>query len=1432
MFQKLKSFNLDNFLDSKIAEEQAKQNKPGQSGSPAKRSTSNVRRGSGRTDSPSRRAGGKLKVPDADGGDGGKAPDPDDFVIGDDASDISRVATPRPIKEGDAAPTAEDAVNGEQNDTSPSKGKEAARPDDNQLPEDVTQKLARLETLSMKYKELLRNYRAAHARVSQTDAFEATLREHTPLANISDPGALVEFLNLRGLQSEMVLQELKRITGEQRDTVRERDELKVKLDEAEKKAKDAFDEAAGLKKEREEQAAAKAVEAQKSKDVEGAPVADLAKAAGTDEKDGSTFFSYDSDLEAQVKEQTEKISEQRAYILELETENASTHQDFEMTRLDLEAMKNKITIRDREITSVSDQLNEARSQITELEKSGAAAREEQDSAVGSLVAAEAQCVDMQERLKAYQIRLQKTHEELESKAAAAESNAEAAKENLQKYQAEHEKNLKFGKVGGEAQEKRMKTYQDVIEGLKEQLRQSEADKKVMVAANKTMGGQTEDLMLQTKLMMSEASSRKGLIDQERAKCATAMVNQQRAEERLQEAIEERERALRLAESKKGHEAAVAGLKGQLKRAERDRDQAYKLILNCGKCKTEPEEMSVASEAPSEMSNTPRSRSRQDSDTTELTESTQPTEVSTPSGEVAEPDAADTKKSKKKKKSKAKKKAGTDEATPGLASVAELEKATANLKDMNDPAVMKAITDGIKDLQDSRNAEDDSAEQLRLHHEEIIETRNQTIKDLEFMLLSTREESNSHRKSLQKEHEEVQRLQLAMQEQLLKGASVGELEKLRESIKAKDEAIDRLDAKLKCEEELKEEIEMMRDSMTELASESTDAKHALQLKADSLKKLQTGFGELQMETDQVQKRIKDAEAQRDDLARRCTGLETEILELKTAHASAGSVSAGESQGLKDAVEATKKESAALKLAKETMEKELEVLKTEHNASGAERDEKHRSQSSDFEKLKSRADTLDTDLTAANQLAQTRFKDLTDLREHTGKVQAELKRLRDEVANLKNVKTDLEKSSSAVKRLESKERDLRSEIAEYKAQSTDKDTQISDLRVKAKGSEERCKALEDTYERARKDLESNEQTRDEAVETRDKLQQQLDKALVDTRAAKAALQPLEDQVAKLGSEASTLREELQVKSAQQQSAQSLMASMQDQSRELATQMKEVRERCESLDEELADAHRLLSERSREGDTMRRLLQDVESRAESRVKEMRERMDLAVEERDRAEEEASTIGRRKARELEELRNKLKEAEGTSTRASSAQQEAEKREAAFRSRQSDLEDRAVQAQEELTELRSAMTSLRDALDQSERQVSSLCSEASTIRASLHDRDIKLEKLQKASKSMAEEMRQLQTSKLRQNSTTAASSRSSLESTNRVMSPVGGPRNGTPGTQKEDAVDYVYLKNVLLQFLETREKKLQLQLVPVLGMLLHFDKQDMGKWNAAVTAR
>jgi hypothetical protein len=98
----------------------------------------------------------------------------------------------------------------------------------------------------------------------------------------------------------------------------------------------------------------------------------------------------------------------------------------------------------------------------------------------------------------------------------------------------------------------------------------------------------------------------------------------------------------------------------------------------------------------------------------------------------------------------------------------------------------------------------------------------------------------------------------------------------------------------------------------------------------------------------------------------------------------------------------------------------------------------------------------------------------------------------------------------------------------------------------------------------------------------------------------------------------------------------------------------------------------------------------------------------------------------------------------------------------------------------------------------------------------------------MSEELRSM---KVRGSDSNNQSSRASIDSSrSRLASPA--PRTGSGSSQATDAIDYVYLKNVLLQFLEQRDKKTQQQLIPVLGMLLHFDKKDEQKWTAAVSAK
>ena len=100
----------------------------------------------------------------------------------------------------------------------------------------------------------------------------------------------------------------------------------------------------------------------------------------------------------------------------------------------------------------------------------------------------------------------------------------------------------------------------------------------------------------------------------------------------------------------------------------------------------------------------------------------------------------------------------------------------------------------------------------------------------------------------------------------------------------------------------------------------------------------------------------------------------------------------------------------------------------------------------------------------------------------------------------------------------------------------------------------------------------------------------------------------------------------------------------------------------------------------------------------------------------------------------------------------------------------------------------------------------------------------------MSEELRSM---KGRGPESLAQSSRSSMDSSrSRLASPAPKAKGGASSSPSGEVIDFVYLKNVLLQFLEQRDKKYQQQLIPVLGMLLHFDKKDEQKWMAAVSAK
>lgn len=88
--------------------------------------------------------------------------------------------------------------------------------------------------------ELLRSYRIAHSRATSIEPFEKALKENTPLTSIKDPEALIEYLNQINLKSDMLMEELRRVTTE-------KDTYKKKADETEKELTALKEEVATLK---------------------------------------------------------------------------------------------------------------------------------------------------------------------------------------------------------------------------------------------------------------------------------------------------------------------------------------------------------------------------------------------------------------------------------------------------------------------------------------------------------------------------------------------------------------------------------------------------------------------------------------------------------------------------------------------------------------------------------------------------------------------------------------------------------------------------------------------------------------------------------------------------------------------------------------------------------------------------------------------------------------------------------------------------------------------------------------------------------------------------------------------------------------------------------------------------------------------------------
>ncbi|KAL8790458.1 MAG: hypothetical protein Q9213_000610 [Squamulea squamosa] len=1212
MFQRLKGA-----IDSRIAEEQARQRSALTSPPPS----NTARKPSSRAESPAKRPPRQNAANRQNGDISAKGPDPSEFepeFVVDDSDVPSRSNTPRPTLTGSESSTKDtvrDTVEGARHGEGTA---EKALQDDStvipqELPTDVRVKLRKLEKLESRYHELLRSYRVAHSRVQNIDAFEASLRENTPLTSISDPRALVEYLNQLNLKGDLVVDELKRVSHE-------KDTYKQQVNDAEQRAREAWDEVTNLRA---------------AKDTGDS---DLAQA--DHDKVASSIHSSPVD---QAKTEQSPLLSAKSPTSPVKSRNGSlpslsifSPKPKPLESPPVEGFKEDLFSYDDEIPRLQSEVKERDTRIEGLQV-------EVTSLRGDLAVARESTQSMVQSLEEATRELNGLRDHKDRSARELEEQRQASKKLSDKLEAD------LRNTGDKLREVEAATKSDEngrFGELEQQLDHANTElKRLQERADKPDGQLSEVEALREKVasLVEEVSEVRAAKEQSEKKFETlnALMKNVRSQ---------------LAEKERKYAIDKENLDEELQNRLRQLQQDLEIQQNTQRVATESANgVATPASAPQAKTETPER-----------------------SAEVANPG---------KKKNKKKKKGGP-------------------------PA-----GESTKEAQPTHN---DGP------HANISMTNHGAS------------ETSESSKSLQ-----------------------AELEKLRQQLEERQTALEKMHSRLKDQDDLKEEIESLRDDLINVGQEHVGAKD----------------------------RIKELQAEKEVLQDNVADLERRLAEVQESHASIGASST----------------------------------------------QKHQDLTAQLEDLNTKATVLQTDLSAAQQLATSRFKELSELRSIMQKAQPELTSLRSEVSELRTVREAHDEKAKETKRMEAELEEMRGEIASQKQAVTERDTEIKNVRQKLLQESNARSQMEDGRKKATLGIQRLETEKRHALESLDRLSKDLSKTREELTSSTQSLKDLEQQITRLKSANEGFKEEIELKTAQYASAQSLMNSMRDQTAEMALQLKEARDRCESLDEEVADAHRLLSERSREGETMRRLLADVEGRADSRTREMKERMEIAIEERDRAEDEASTAARRRARELDDLRNKLREAERNLKLAEDDKEELETAQRDWKRRREELEQRSEKTTQEAEDVRRAMGELRDALDESERQVREAERQKGELRKNVEETQHRLEKLQKANKSMADEIRSIQTSRNRGIDSEAHSSRSSTDSASRtrLTSPVPanrpnltagppmspGARPATPNSQAAGSMDFVYLKNVLLQFLEQKDKNHQKQLIPVLGMLLHFDR-------------
>ncbi|GAA98225.1 uncharacterized protein L969DRAFT_93167 [Mixia osmundae IAM 14324] len=341
--------------------------------------------------------------------------------------------------------------------------------------------------------------------------------------------------------------------------------------------------------------------------------------------------------------------------------------------------------------------------------------------------------------------------------------------------------------------------------------------------------------------------------------------------------------------------------------------------------------------------------------------------------------------------------------------------------------------------------------------------------------------------------------------------------------------------------------------------------------------------------------------------------------------------------------------------------------------------------------------------------------------------------------------------------------------------------------------------------------------------------------------ARIQQLESLLAEATTAKDAIFDELQLRQAETESSGERRDALESRTKEMEYELESARERMESLQSQVDEARQAQNTRSSDGAQHLRKAADIEARHLIKVAALETQITRL--ERDRADAEEEMAGRlqERLRETDRLRQEIArrdaysvESEQTRRERQTAHEETEEKLRQAIARSQSFEQHTVKLRQDAQTAIEKEGRLRQDMRHLDERISDL-----DVR--LEDAQQRECTLKQQNKSLRDELRKVQSgimlAEKQRNPgvgyfTTFSQSQSARDPADSVSgsqaSVAGSPGPRSPN-KAEEALNFEYVRNVILQFLE--HKEMRPHLLSVLGTILHFTPQEARRLAAKASA-